>query len=74
MSNRVSPEKILEMREARAYHITTMLCGDMALLSDEQLRHIMDVCEIEIVNRMAAVAGHTDPNEWIDEVFQGTTG
>jgi hypothetical protein len=30
--------------------------------TDDQLKHIMDVCEIELVNRMAAAAGHNEPD------------
>lgn len=31
--------------------------------TDEQLRHIMSICETELVNRMAADAGYNDPDE-----------
>lgn len=34
-----------------------------AQFTDDQLKHIMDVCEVELVNRMAAAAGHNDPDE-----------
>lgn len=36
---------------------------NVAKFTDEELRHIMDVCEVEIVNRMAAAAGYNDPDE-----------
>lgn len=38
---------------------------NIALYSDEQLRHIMDMCEVEIVNRMAQENGH-DPHDQVD--------
>jgi hypothetical protein len=37
--------------------------NNVVQFTDDQLRHVMDVCEVELVNRMAAAAGHNDPDE-----------